>query len=78
MRPGRVALGSPAVAKAVDQTVPHFIHIVNTETDRTVVMATLETLNEMLGALQGAMVMEQGNRSGISSAVRNILQRKVS
>ncbi|XP_038069954.1 importin-4-like isoform X2 [Patiria miniata] len=67
---------SAALAKAVDQTVPHFIHIVNTETDRTVVMATLETLNEMLGTLQGTMVNEQGNLSGISSAIRNVLQRK--
>ncbi|XP_022092139.1 importin-4-like [Acanthaster planci] len=65
-----------ALAKAVDQTVPHFIHIVNTETDRTVVMATLETLNEMLGTLQGSMVSEQSNLSGISSAIRNVLQRK--
>ncbi|XP_033626576.1 importin-4-like isoform X1 [Asterias rubens] len=65
-----------ALAKAVDQTVPHFIHIVNTETDRTVVMATLETLNEMLGTLRAAMVSEQGNLSSISSAVRNVLQRK--
>ena len=71
------ALLLSALSKVLDQSLPLFVHIINSENDRTVVMATLETLKEMLGVVGIAMVTEQGNLSSIISSIRNVLQCKV-
>ncbi|XP_072013320.1 importin-4-like [Amphiura filiformis] len=74
--PGNNDNDASALSKVLDQTLPLFVHIINTETDRTVVMATLETLKEMLSGVGVAMVTEQGNLSSITSSIRNVLQGK--
>ncbi|XP_071959189.1 importin-4-like [Antedon mediterranea] len=68
--------GGEVFAKALEKVIPCFINIINTDSERTVVMAALETINEMLKEGSSSMVSEQSHVSSITSAIRNVLQLK--
>ncbi|XP_077982824.1 importin-4-like [Glandiceps talaboti] len=65
-----------ALNKLILDTMPSFIEIINTDADRTVVMATLETTNEMLKVIGGLVVADENHLNALTTSVRNVLQRK--
>ncbi|XP_033113593.1 importin-4-like [Anneissia japonica] len=73
---GTIDNGGEVFAKALEKVIPCFINVINTDSERTVVMATLETINEMLKEGSRSMVSEQSHVSSITSAIRNVLQLK--
>lgn len=53
------------------------ITMINEDKDRTVVMATLSSLEEMLKAMKHDVLQGAGNYEGICTAVKNVLMSKV-
>nr|XP_006824744.1 PREDICTED: importin-4-like [Saccoglossus kowalevskii] len=65
-----------ALNKLLVDTIPSFIEIINTDADRTVVMATLETINEMLKSMGGVAITGENHLSCLTTSIRNVLQKK--
>ncbi|XP_070574661.1 importin-4-like [Ptychodera flava] len=65
-----------ALNKLLNDSVPSIIEIINTDQDRTVVMATLETTSEMLKVIGGSVVADENHLNALTTSVRNVLQKK--
>ena len=57
--------------------IPTFITVITKDKDRSVVMATLQSLNEVLKAVKSLIVDEQGHPDAIANAARSVLMQKV-
>lgn len=57
--------------------IPTFIAVITKDKDRSVAMATLQSLNEVLKAVKSLIIDEQGYHDAIASAVRTVLMHKV-
>lgn len=57
--------------------IPTFIAVITKEKDRSVAMATLQSLNEVLKAVKSLIIDEQGYHDAIAGAVRTVLMHKV-
>lgn len=57
--------------------IPTFIAVITKDKDRSVAMATLQSLNEVLKAVKSLIIDEQGYHDVIAGAVRTVLMHKV-
>lgn len=57
--------------------IPTFIAVITKDKDRSVAMATLQSLNEVLKAVKSLIIDEQGYHDTIAGAVRTVLMHKV-
>ena len=57
--------------------IPTFITVITKDKDRSVAMATLQSLNEVLKAVKSLIVDEQGHPDAIANAARTVLMQKV-
>ena len=57
--------------------IPTFITVITKDKDRSVVMATLQSLNEVLKSVKSLIVDEQGHPDAIANAARTVLVQKV-
>ena len=57
--------------------IPTFITVTTKDKDRSVAMATLQSLNEVLKAVKSLIVDEQGHPDAIANAARSVLMQKV-
>lgn len=57
--------------------IPTFITVITKDKDRSVAMATLQSLNEVLKAVKSLIIDEQGHHDIIAEAARAVLMQKV-
>ncbi|XP_078355887.1 importin-4-like, partial [Oculina patagonica] len=65
-----------ALQRMLSTAIPTFITVITKDTDRSVVMATLQSLNEVLKAVKSLIVDEQGHPDAIANAARTVLMQK--
>ncbi|XP_022799795.1 importin-4-like [Stylophora pistillata] len=56
--------------------IPTFITVITKDKDRSVAMATLQSLNEVLKAVKSLIIDEQGHHDIIADAARTVLMQK--
>ena len=61
----------------VNNYVSTMITMINEDKDRTVVMALLSSLEEMLKSMKQDVLQGEGNFEGICTALKNVLMSKV-
>ena len=65
------------VQRMLGTAIPTFITVITKDKDRSVAMATLQSLNEVLKAVKSLIVDEQGHPDAIANAARSVLMQKV-
>ena len=65
------------VQRMLGTAIPTFITVITKDKDRSVAMATLQSLNEVLKAVESLIVDEQGHPDAIANAARSVLMQKV-
>ena len=66
-----------SVQRMLGTAIPTFIAVITKDKDRSVAMATLQSLNEVLKAVKSLIIDEQGYHDAIAGAVRTVLMHKV-
>ena len=61
----------------LNTAIPTFITVITKDKDRSVAMATLQSLNEVLKSVKSLIVDEHGHPDGIANAARTVLMQKV-
>lgn len=57
--------------------IPTFVTVITKDKDRSVAMATLQSLNEVLKAVKSLIIDEHGHPDAIANAARSVLMQKV-
>ena len=57
--------------------IPTFITVITKDKDRSVAIATLQSLNEVLKSVKSLIIDEQGHPDAIANAARTVLTQKV-
>ena len=70
-------LNPSPVFNTVNNYVSTMITMINEDKDRSVVMAVLASLEEMLKSMKQDVLQGDGNFEGICTAVKNVLMSKV-
>lgn len=70
-------LNPSSVFGTVNNYVSTMITMINEDKDRSVVMAVLSSLEEMLKSMKQDVLQGDGNFEGICTAVKNVLMSKV-
>ncbi|XP_020631239.1 importin-4-like [Orbicella faveolata] len=65
-----------ALQRMLGTAIPTFITVITKDKDRSVAMATLQSLNEVLKAVKSLIVDEQGHPDAIANAARSVLMQK--
>nr|XP_058944233.1 importin-4-like [Pocillopora verrucosa] len=65
-----------ALQRMLGTAIPTFIAVITKDKDRSVAMATLQSLNEVLKAVKSLIIDEQGYHDAIAGAVRTVLMHK--
>lgn len=65
------------VQRMLGTAIPTFVTVITKDKDRSVAMATLQSLNEVLKAVKSLIVDEQGHPDAIANAARSVLMQKV-
>lgn len=65
------------VQRMLGTAIPTFITVITKDKDRSVAMATLQSLNEVLKAVKSLIVDEQGHPDAIANAARSVLMQRV-
>lgn len=65
------------VRRMLNTAIPTFITVITKDKDRSVSMATLQSLNEVLKSVKSLIVDEHGYPDGIANAARTVLMQKV-
>lgn len=68
---------SIVVQRMLSTAVPTFITVITKDKDRSVAMATLQSLNEVLKSVKSVIIDEQGHPDAIANAARTVLMQKV-
>ncbi|XP_068697755.1 importin-4-like isoform X2 [Montipora foliosa] len=62
--------------RMLNTAIPTFITVITKDKDRSVSMATLQSLNEVLKSVKSLIVDEHGHPDGIANAARSVLMQK--
>lgn len=65
-----------ALQRMLGTAIPTFITVITKDKDRSVAMATLQSLNEVLKAVKSLIIDEQGHHDIIAEAARAVLMQK--
>lgn len=65
------------VQRMLSTAIPTFITVITKDKDRSVAMATLQSLNDVLKAVKSLIVDEHGHPDAIANAARTVLIQKV-
>ncbi|XP_015772090.1 PREDICTED: importin-4-like, partial [Acropora digitifera] len=65
-----------ALRRMLNTAIPTFITVITKDKDRSVSMATLQSLNEVLKSVKSLIVDEHGYPDGIANAARTVLMQK--
>ena len=68
---------SIVVQRMLSTAIPTFITVITKDKDRSVAMATLQSLNEVLKSVKSVIIDEQGHPDAIANAARTVLMQKV-
>ncbi|CAH3171023.1 unnamed protein product [Porites lobata] len=65
-----------ALQRMLSTAIPTFITVITKDKDRSVAMATLQSLNEVLKSVKSLIIDEQGHPDAIANAARTVLTQK--
>ncbi|XP_076355100.1 importin-4-like isoform X1 [Tachypleus tridentatus] len=66
-----------ALKKALAVVIPKFLSMVREDTERTVVLAVLETLEDMIKEIQGIMIEQRSTVDALISLVKDVFRSKL-
>ena len=67
-----------SVQHMLSTAIPTLVTVITRDRDRSVVMATLQSLSEVVKAVKSLIIDENGHPDVIANAIRTVLIQKVS